>query len=90
MDSTAPEPRQSANVSLPVQLYHQMAACFYGDGPTYAQLMGYEPDDVDALGSGARSPDDDDSGDMDEEAVVAVPKFKVKSYGIREGTDGAS
>ena len=89
MDSTQPEPRQSANVSLPVQLYHQMAACFYGDGPTYAQMMGFE-EDTDVLGSGARVPDVDDPDDMDEEQEVVVPKFKVKSYGIREGTDGAA
>lgn len=89
MDSTETAPKQSANVSLPLQLYHQMAACFYGDGPTYAQLMGYDEDE-DQIGSGADTTDDAGLDDMDEQASVSVPKFQVKSYGIRGGTDGAT
>ena len=35
----------SANVTLPASLFHRMAACFYGKGPTFAQLTGMDEED---------------------------------------------
>jgi hypothetical protein len=75
------QPKQSPNVSIPVHLFHQMAACFYGDGPTYADLMGFTTSDAPEI----EIPEDDDGGDMDDEAVVRVPTFKVTSSGVGMG-----
>jgi hypothetical protein len=59
-----------------------MAACFYGDGPTYGDLMGFS--DSDEIPE-PEIPEGDDGGDMDDEAVVRVPTFKVTSSGVGMG-----
>lgn len=91
MDSETRAPEQFANgVFVPTTLFHQMAACFYGDGPTYAQVMGLE--DGDAPDEKRATVDDGGSGadDMDDEAPFEMRStFRAVGHGIR-GSNGTS
>ena len=76
----------SANVTLPASLFHRMAACFYGKGPTFAQLTGMDEEDEVQLPA-----DDMDGGsenDMDDEPPFHMGSvIKVTSYGVGAKAD---